>query len=132
MSSPAGPTVTSRDAWPVGREDSSPYCLPRELSPGRPTASQLLGVQKKALDLGLGFDGQLPVLLLLKATVGAGESVHGGGGTRRGVGERVAGTGEEFPGVPTTTSTTASSATSSPNGATRAFVFCICQLLLLI
>ena len=80
-----------------------------------------------------GFHDHLSELLLLKATVGAGESVHGGGGTRRGVGERVAGTGEEFPGVPTT-STTASSATSSPNGAARAFAFLhlsICWLILL-
>ena len=39
-----------------------------------------------------------------------------------GFGERVAGTAEEFPGLPTNTST-ASAATSSPNGATHAFAF---------
>ena len=49
--------------------------------------------------------------------MGTGESGHSG----TGVGERVAGTGEEFPGVPTTS--TASSATSSPDGAARALAF---------
>ena len=65
----------------------------------------------------LGFDSQLPLLLRLKDAVVTGESVHSG----TGVGERVAGTGEEFPGVPTTS--TASSATSSPGGAARALAF---------
>ena len=67
--------------------------------------------------MGLGFDGQLPLLLRLKDAVVTGESVHSG----TGVGERVAGTGEEFPGVPTTS--TASSATSSPGRAARALPF---------
>ena len=65
----------------------------------------------------LGFDCQLPLLLRLKEAVVTGESVHSG----TGVGERVAGTGEEFPGVPTTS--TASSATSSPGRAARALAF---------
>ena len=81
--------------------------------------------------MGLGFDGQLPLLLRLKDAVVTGESVHSG----TGVGERVAGTGEEFPGVASgcpalvcpgigvlvpTLTTNNSSATSSPHGAARA------------
>ena len=46
-------------------------------------ASLLLEGQKKVKIMGLGFDGQLPLLLLLKDGVGTGESVHGGTGVWR-------------------------------------------------
>ena len=69
----------------------------------------------------LGFDSQLPLLLLLKDAVGTGESVHGGTG---GWGARRRHR-RNFPGCPvlTTTSTAASSATNSPDRAARVFSF---------
>ena len=71
------------------------------------------------------FHDHLSELLLLKATVGAGESVHGGGGTRGGLESASPAPVRNFPGYPPPPLPLVPQAL--PMELLALWLFCICQ-----